>query len=1614
MAQDYQKKSENKIQATAANANCGNTAIQLKDNREHSDIQQKLAEKTTNQEVASSPIQTKKNVTGLPDNLKSGIENLSGHSMDDVKLHYNSDKPAQLNAHAYAQGTDIHLASGQEKHLPHEAWHVVQQKQGRVKPTIQMKGNVNVNDDKGLENEADIMGVKAMQNTGPTSEFKNRNLNSNAKRDGVIQGYFSDIHYNMLRPIFIQHVTKFITEVYPENLMMQGVLNQYILKVNSENNEGTSNDFLESYGISTSDVDHYAISGEKTTTISGAPLKTGSKDLEESPKPLLRGIIWNLHGFTNVISSKDTSELKVTGGKRHKTRESLVQDILGQVAGINTKTIETHEKTIKKEFRKQLKNQGKEGLSDLLNQPLSETQIKKILKFISPKDLKLPKDFLKKIKGTEKYQMDDEHKDIIVDALKEAQEDYEPDSKEYLQIDIIINHLQATELVKKFIESPNYVSNLIKSLQKIKVQELDKHGLISLIDKVKELRSIIKSLSVFEHKDGKSDNALQNAFYELDKTLNMLINRNKSSKYLKDDQNLAVYLDKELNKFGIVSHIIYLLNNPNAELDFMLLNEMNQGINSFSHEVATATNNKYQVVSGPQMAARTQENKPSQREYYPLVYNTKKFDYVRLFYVGLKKNKVFTESRETIDWMKPEKKKKQAEKEISDSTVKTSSSDSYFDYRPIVVHIIRRKEEKTDDSMQEENPEIWLAVVHTTPYGSEFDRKKIYEELQQPLAYLKKEATSKKARLIIGGDFYIAAESVVKSTPQDMLQLTTPEKRKRSQYKYEPTKGSQNETRNLRDKNRVVYNFTKSLSGDKDPISGEEFPSVMELQDSRSITGTNRNSSGLQSADYFIVPSKDKDHVRVGLIDPKTGKIVELETEDQQISRHDLRLSDHVISAIELYDSPKSKKQAQLGHREHVERTHNLYIKDLENIHEDPKSKGYGYQDYEPQPGLSSLITTYLYRIYELILHIKPWEQGIMVIDLPNGTETVPEEYKKLLENIELLRQELKAKTYIPALYKEKLNELLAAINNIEDETILEYSTILHDLISNYLEPDKSPVSKHETQESDSLDDWQESSSAKKYWGAEMNYPKHDELDTFLQVTFHENLLVSNLIENANCDAKALEVVLQTYDPHNYNQFLADMWEREIDIDDPITIKELSKLDFTVYIYTVGFFEEDKKFMVNAYKKAYGKGSNDIRILHISSGLLKPPFLYSGYYLIGRFENKKKITMMGSTSVSVPDDGIIKSGINSDSKASSSSGLESSLLPLLDFSTGQSESGMQMSEEHQNPVDESYRERLNLQIESATDSVSSMSQQSLVTLTQNILSNVIGSDYGTNEYLIAYLYLLKINENATAQKVLSHLENNIIPKARLFHTWEVDVEQAQEKWANEQDGPRGVIWREEMKQRTKLAKTWYLKYENQFGNLDSAQQKIILEALTADQKAQEEAEEIQNIKNLFQGGKQLTDGNCLFAALIPNNDDVSLVAANMLRLLVTQYLSKSEVEQTPFNELRPYHGSLQAIMLYTQLKQRGITLETYQKYMKISGVWAGDPEINAFSRIHGNITIYIMEPGTIGFRTLKNGHNQGATTANQVIQEVKAGNAIAISSSGGHYRRLLPKNEFMM
>ncbi len=128
------------------------------------------------------------NNTGMPDNLKSGIESLSGFSMDDVRVHYNSSKPATVQALAYTQGSDIHVAPGQEKHLPHEAWHVAQQMAGRVSPITNING-MPVNDNTALEHEADVMGEKAVNNKYDTGALSFQSISTNCllKKTRVLQ-----------------------------------------------------------------------------------------------------------------------------------------------------------------------------------------------------------------------------------------------------------------------------------------------------------------------------------------------------------------------------------------------------------------------------------------------------------------------------------------------------------------------------------------------------------------------------------------------------------------------------------------------------------------------------------------------------------------------------------------------------------------------------------------------------------------------------------------------------------------------------------------------------------------------------------------------------------------------------------------------------------------------------------------------------------------------------------------------------------------------------------------------------------------------------------------------------------------------------------------------------------------------------------------------------------------------------------------------------------------------------------------------------------------------------------------------------------------------------------
>lgn len=99
------------------------------------------------------------NATGIPAQLKERMESHTGLSLDDVRVHYHSDMPKRLDALAYTQGNQVYLGPGQERHLPHELGHVVQQKLGNVRADTRHESGALMNTDAALEREADEIGA---------------------------------------------------------------------------------------------------------------------------------------------------------------------------------------------------------------------------------------------------------------------------------------------------------------------------------------------------------------------------------------------------------------------------------------------------------------------------------------------------------------------------------------------------------------------------------------------------------------------------------------------------------------------------------------------------------------------------------------------------------------------------------------------------------------------------------------------------------------------------------------------------------------------------------------------------------------------------------------------------------------------------------------------------------------------------------------------------------------------------------------------------------------------------------------------------------------------------------------------------------------------------------------------------------------------------------------------------------------------------------------------------------------------------------------------------------------------------------------------------------------
>lgn len=187
---NQQTESRTSLAISNQNETTNNQSTDFVDNSQEAQEAKRLQEMADNSQESLALQQWQNNVqpppeentTGLPDDLKNNLESMFGMSLDQVKVHYNSPKPAKLEAHAYAEFPNIYIAPGQEKYLPEEAVHMIQQMQGRVKASKKVNGTA-INDNPSLEKEAIKEGQKA---SGGVQKKGGKNL-VQKKGQGVVQ-----------------------------------------------------------------------------------------------------------------------------------------------------------------------------------------------------------------------------------------------------------------------------------------------------------------------------------------------------------------------------------------------------------------------------------------------------------------------------------------------------------------------------------------------------------------------------------------------------------------------------------------------------------------------------------------------------------------------------------------------------------------------------------------------------------------------------------------------------------------------------------------------------------------------------------------------------------------------------------------------------------------------------------------------------------------------------------------------------------------------------------------------------------------------------------------------------------------------------------------------------------------------------------------------------------------------------------------------------------------------------------------------------------------------------------------------------------------------------------
>lgn len=330
-------------------------------NQHHQDQDQASLQSVNYQQEGSSQQQEgnqKKNNTGIPDRLKAVIEHFSGFSLDKVRVHYNSDKPAVVGALAYAEGLDIYIGPGQEEHLAHELWHVVQQMKGEVKATGEVNGK-EMNDENKLEQEAERVSKKVEQPIDPLSALATKRKSipkgtiqrmregetqekiSTTDFDSIVHSYPDPLEQNIDQQIDLRTLSQ---SSLMDDLLYTPVVSVWdststSMSFNPTATAVTSSSIkqLDSKKKALDFLNHYTDIQQQSivATLKEILVKDTSRALEVQAEHLLDALLENfdtgtwdgldkiLEHYVDDLKEKNTADSEKGGGKREEVRQFL-------------------------------------------------------------------------------------------------------------------------------------------------------------------------------------------------------------------------------------------------------------------------------------------------------------------------------------------------------------------------------------------------------------------------------------------------------------------------------------------------------------------------------------------------------------------------------------------------------------------------------------------------------------------------------------------------------------------------------------------------------------------------------------------------------------------------------------------------------------------------------------------------------------------------------------------------------------------------------------------------------------------------------------------------------------------------------------------------------------------------------------------------------------------------------------------------------------------------------------------------------------------------------------------------------------------------------------------